>query len=197
MAIEIRNFHPSDLYQLYKICLETGASGEDATGTIDPELLGHIYAAPYALADPSLCFVLVTDGWPMGYILGTADSLAFGHWLEENWWPGLRAKYPQQDLVDSRTKELIDEIRSDQVVNEAYYQEYPAHLHIDLLKPVQSEGYGSRLMDTFLRALADRQVPGVHLGVGKSNERAVAWYPKFGFEIVAEDKFEIIYGLKL
>lgn len=197
MTVEIRNFHSSDLNQLYKICLETGASGEDATGTIDADLLGHIFAAPYVLADPGLCFIVTKAGWPMGYILGTSDSLGFGHWLEADWWPGLRAKYPMDDSADARTRALVSEIHAGVVVEEPYYEDYPAHLHIDLLKPVQSSGHGSSLMETFLAELRRRAVPGVHLGVGKSNSRATAWYPKFGFKAIKETRYETVYGLKL
>src|SRR5690606_2707699 len=41
---------------------------------------------------------------------------------------------------------------------------HPAHLHIDLLPQLQRRGLGSRLLDTLRAALADRGVPGVHLG---------------------------------
>ena len=45
----IRPYRPSDLDELYRICLLTGDAGQDATALYqDPRLLGHIFAAPSA-----------------------------------------------------------------------------------------------------------------------------------------------------
>ena len=60
----IRPYHPEDLDGLYDICLKTGDTGEDATGLYDdPKLLGHLYAAPYAVLEPDLTFVLEGRCW--------------------------------------------------------------------------------------------------------------------------------------
>ncbi len=197
MSIEIRNYQSSDIYRLYDICLLTGNNGQDATGTIDPELLGHIFAAPYAMADPDLCFILTENGWPSGYILGTADSHGFNIWLETNWWPQLRQKYKANPHQDPRTRALIKSIHDQRILNPPYFEDYPAHLHIDLVANVQGAGHGANLMQTFLNTLQDRSVPGVHLGVSRANERATRWYPKFGFSVVHEDDTGIVFGLKL
>jgi hypothetical protein len=93
-AFDIRVFHPADMPMLYQICLETGASGSDATGSLDRDILGHIYAAPYVIFEPELCFVLTLNGRVCGYILGTSDSQQFATWCETKWWPTLRQAYP-------------------------------------------------------------------------------------------------------
>ena len=59
---EIRPFQPDDMDMLYRICLLTGNTGEDATGTVDDRILGHRYAAPYVAFEPDLCFVLASHG---------------------------------------------------------------------------------------------------------------------------------------
>ncbi|MBU1680822.1 MAG: GNAT family N-acetyltransferase, partial [Bacteroidetes bacterium] len=64
---EIRNYHPSDLTALYRICLKTGNSGKDATDLhSDPEIIGHFYAAPYAVFEPELSFIAAIDNAPYG-----------------------------------------------------------------------------------------------------------------------------------
>ena len=60
----------------------------------DPELLGHYYAAPYAIHEPDLCLVLTHNAAPCGYILGTRDSAAFAEWMDTAWLPVLRTRYP-------------------------------------------------------------------------------------------------------
>lgn len=197
MKTAIRPYQSSDIYRLYQICLETGASGEDATGTIDPELLGHIFAAPYVFADPSLCFIVTLDGWPGGYILGTDDSVRFAEWTETHWWPQVRAKYQVADQTDDRSKSLVKMIHRKVKNFPDYFADYPAHLHIDLVAPAQGQGYGTKLMATFLSSLRDRGVAGVHLGVGRGNQRAINWYPRFGFKVIFENDSEVVYGQRL
>lgn len=44
----LRPARETDRAALYRICLETGASGQDATHLYaDPLILGHVYAGPY------------------------------------------------------------------------------------------------------------------------------------------------------
>src|SRR5439155_1740259 len=60
--VEIRAFRPADLDDLYRICLATGAGGDEALALYrDPKLVGHVYAAPYAVLSPWTVFV-VEDG---------------------------------------------------------------------------------------------------------------------------------------
>jgi ribosomal protein S18 acetylase RimI-like enzyme len=58
---------------------------------------------------------------------------------------------------------------------------YPAHLHIDLLPSGQRRGLGRRLMNTYLDALRERGVPGVHLTMDPANTGARAFYDRLGF----------------
>ncbi|MFT5928221.1 MAG: ribosomal protein S18 acetylase RimI-like enzyme [Patiriisocius sp.] len=193
----IRAFHFSDLYMLYRICLLTGADGEDASGTIDNEILGHYFAAPYAVLEPERCHVLTVNGATAGYILGTGHSTDFALRCESSWWPQLRDKYSVPlDEDQSREAILIRAIHRGYEAP-ACAKEYPAHLHIDLLPEAQGRGNGSRLITKFIKNLKQLKIPGLHLGVSKGNSRALAWYPKFGFEVVEETDSEVTFGLRL
>lgn len=67
MQFEIRKYHPTDLTALYKICLLTGNSGKDATDLFsDSDLIGHFYAAPYAIFEPEICFVVTNNNGTTG-----------------------------------------------------------------------------------------------------------------------------------
>ena len=78
----VRPYRPGDLDALYRICLLTGNDGQDATSLFhDPRLLGHLFAAPYGLFEPSLAFVAEDAQGVGGYILGALDTQAF----EESW----------------------------------------------------------------------------------------------------------------
>ena len=55
----------------------------------DPRILGHVFAAPYGLFEPSLAFVAEDEVGVGGYIVGALDSRAFEERLEAGWWPTL------------------------------------------------------------------------------------------------------------
>jgi ribosomal protein S18 acetylase RimI-like enzyme len=184
MPAAIRPFHPSDLPALYRICLLTGDAGGDATALYsDPDLLGHVYAGPYPIADPGLTFVVVDELGPVGYILGTADTQRFEQWLERAWWPTLRARYPLMEDPRDGTEDhvLVGRIHAWTGADESLTDRYPAHMHIDLLPRAQGQGLGRRLIETLSAALRERGVPGLHLGVDSRNEGAIAFYSRVGF----------------
>ena len=180
----IRPFQLFDLSGMYRVCLLTGDSGVDATEQYrDPDLLGHIYAAPYAIADPELTFVAADEQGVLGYVVATADTRAFERWLDERWWPGLRQRYPLVDDPGDGTLDWqrIRHLHQARPVEEALYAAYPAHLHIDLLPRGQGAGLGRKLMETLFDALRARGVRGLHLGVGSANPGARAFYLRMGF----------------
>ena len=149
MNFLIRPFHSSDLYDLYRICLLTGDSGRDATPLYThPELPGQIYAAPYAVFEPDLCFILAADGAPCGYVLGTRDTAAFNQRCEKDWLPILRQRYappdPQETSPDARLIRMIHK----GFVTDPDMLDYPAHLHIDLLPVAQGQGMGRTMLTT-------------------------------------------------
>jgi ribosomal protein S18 acetylase RimI-like enzyme len=180
---------------LYRICLFTGDSGQDASHLYqDPDLLGHLYAAPYAVLEPELCFILTHSGQPCGYVLGTKNSITFREHCEQLWFPILRERYPYPAEDDiSKDATLVRYIHWG--FRDRAYIDYPAHLHIDLLPIAQGKGWGRKMMATFLEKLRELKTPGVELGVSKENTRAVGFYEAVGFTKLEEHSFT--YGLKL
>src|SRR6185295_6755137 len=91
---------------------------------------------------------------------------------------------------------MIRRIHQGRTVNPAL-SDYPAHLHIDLLAVAQGQGWGRRLMETFLERLRTQDVCAVHLGVNTSNYRAVRFYEKIGFQRLIVSERSISFGMKL
>lgn len=58
MLFAIIPYEPRFLPDLYRICLLTG----DSALYCDPDLLGHYFAAPYAVLEPAPAFVLTDEG---------------------------------------------------------------------------------------------------------------------------------------
>lgn len=200
MEFKIRNYKSSDLDKLYEICLKTGDSGKDASMIYkDPFLLGHYYAAPYAVIHPELNFILTKNEIPIGYVLGTDNSELYYHKCEELWFPKLRDKYllPEHnnDSPDSKIIKLIYNGILPKLPK-IMLDEYPAHLHIDILPEGQGQGMGKKLIFTFIDKLKELNVPALHLEVGKRNKDAIKFYEKIGFKQIKDYEFSIVYGMK-
>jgi ribosomal protein S18 acetylase RimI-like enzyme len=183
----IRPYRPGDLDDLYRICLLTANSGQDATPLYqDPQMPGHIYAAPYGLFEPSLAFVVEDTDGVGGYILAALDTQAFAKRLESEWWPQLRSRYPEP-LPASPQEPWTPDQRAAYVIHHPWptpvelTQRYPSHMHIDLLPRLQGRGLGRRLIDTVTGALREQGSPGLHLHVNLANQRAAEFYRHVGF----------------
>jgi ribosomal protein S18 acetylase RimI-like enzyme len=77
------------------------------------------------------------------------------------------------------------------------YEEYPAHLHIDILEEYTGNHHGTMLMKAMLDLLRQHHVKGVCLGVARANQRAVSFYLHNGFKVLAEDEGGFFMGQKL
>src|SRR5580704_4645733 len=99
MTIEparIRPYQSGDLDELCRICLQTANNGGDGTSIFrDSRLPGHVYAAPYALFEPSLAFVAADAEGVGGYVVAALDTAAFEQRLQRDWWPALRESHPE------------------------------------------------------------------------------------------------------
>ena len=192
--VTIRQYRPGDLDDLYRICLLTADGGKDATPLhADPQLPGHLYAAPYGLFEPSLAFVAKDPAGVGGYVVAALDSQAFEERLESDWWPRLRSRYPEPPPDLPRDRLTPDQFAAS-VIHHPWIaaaeisQRYPSHLHINLLPRLQGRGQGRELIRTLITALRARGSPGLHLHMSLSNELAAGFYPRVGFtEIPASD----------
>jgi len=182
----IRDVRPGDLDALYRIALATGDSGADAAHLHrDPKLVGHLYAAPYAVLAPEFALVVEDAAGVGGYILGALDTLAFEARLEADWWPALRRDYA--DPTGDPKRWNLDQVRAYQIHHPRppparITDPYPSHLHINLLPRLQGQGMGKALLDRWLARLAAAGSRGVHLGVSPANHRAIRFYRTYGLE---------------
>ena len=199
----IRRAGPGDRDALYDICVRTGDSGDDARALYrNPELLGEIWVGPYLALRSDLAFAAEDDEGVVGYVFGAADTVAFEAECERRWWPALRTRYPDPPAgaVLAADEELIRRIHQPPTTPASVVEEFPAHLHIDILPRGQGRGIGRRLMTTLFDALVAQGVDGVHLGVSPRNTRAIGFYKHLGFVPVGDEDDEssgLLLGLRL
>lgn len=182
----IRPVRADDLDALYRIALATGDGGADAAALYrDPDLVGHIYAAPYVVLCPETVFVAEDTDGVGGYIVGAADTRAFEARLQAEWWPRLQTTYPPPPDTP-RADWSADQRRADTIHHPRrtpgeITHAYPSHLHINLLPRLRGRDLGRALMDRWLRAIGEMGSTGAHLAVGRANRRAIRFYTAYGF----------------
>ena len=186
----------ADLPGIYRVCLVAGYPDEDIGDGRNPDLLGHVYAGPYVVADASLCAVVVDPLGVAGYLLATADARAFEAWAEEHWWPTLRAQYPAGSSSLALDAEVIGLLHTPPTSPTELLAEHPAQLHIDLLDRARGTGAGRTLIDDLCARLDARGVRGVHLGVGRDNTHAIGFYRHLGFTdaVLTDDTAWMVRG---
>lgn len=196
----IRLAEQVDLSGIRDVCLKTADAGKDGTALFQyPELLWAVYADPYLVFSPQSCFVAEDELGICGYTLAALDSEAMHAWALHEWLPPFQQAYPLT-LVQScspQDQELLHLIHEPLPLL-PFVQEYPSHLHIDLLARVQKRGLGRQLIETLLEKLTDLGSKGVHFGVDGGNLNAQAFYHHIGFEdlLVLPDNTRLM-GMRL
>ena len=184
MNFRIRRYDPKDLDLIYHITLVTGLAGKDASPYhTDHKLLGHIWSAPYVVFEPELAFVAEDAEGVAGYALGTLDTRRFEKRCEADWWPKLRIAYPKSG-EDGRTphdRAAIDRFHNQPIGPDWVVDDYPAHMHLDILPRLQGKGVGRALFEAFATAARAANVTKIHVGTDPSNESGQGFWKAVGF----------------
>jgi ribosomal protein S18 acetylase RimI-like enzyme len=195
----VRKFEEKDRSDLYHVCLATGDSGANAVHLYNhKDMLGEIYVGPYLTFQPDLSFTLIQDG-VAGYALAALDTTSFENTLSEKWWPLILEKYNglSPENFNEREKNLFSYIQNPPLRPKKFVDQYPSHLHIDLLEKAQGRGIGKAMMLIVLETLREKGSKGVHLGMGAQNSRAFTFYTKLGFTLLDKNDDEWTMGLNL
>ncbi|MBG6055426.1 ribosomal protein S18 acetylase RimI-like enzyme [Salinibacterium sp. CAN_S4] len=183
----IRAYRPDDLDALRQICVLTGDAGRDATGQwSDDGLLPDVFLEPYLVIEPSTAWVVEQDDRPVGYLVATLDTRDFVRRWRQEWSPVFAARHPRAAPDPGERWLHVAGVEPEHLLN-AHTDAFPAHLHIDLLPAAQGRGAGRALMRGLGRAAISAGVAGVHLGVGRSNTGALAFYDRLGFRELSTD----------
>lgn len=184
--MDIRKARPDDRQALFDICLKTARAGQDGTELYTlPVLPGLLWAVPYLSLEPDLAFVLAEGDCVLGYVLGTTDSERFRARLDAEFLPPWRERLRDFVPVTPQDVSVIERIRDVERTPAEITASYPAHLHINLLPAAQRQGFGRRMIQTELAALAEAGAPRLHLGVSLGNDAGLAFYGSLGFSEIS------------
>jgi ribosomal protein S18 acetylase RimI-like enzyme len=194
--IACRPLQVSDAHDIVEICYRTGYYGEDLTETDrfnDKVLFGMIAARYYVRYEPENCFVAAnrSTGRVVGYIIGSLNTLNqekdFSRFM--TWRIVLRAlsitiwRHPES----FRRLLHFNRYMRNRPSLHTIYEGYPAHLHINVLAEYQKQKIGTILLKLFERHVKEADVGGIHLETSERNLKAIPFYEKHGYAIVAEE----------
>ena len=147
-----------------------------------------VYCDYYIEKEPENCFVAADENdKAIGYIISTEDF--------DKFYPVFLSEYRTR-IAKWEYKRRKSALRS-VVPHEKYKDEYPAHLHIDILPEYQRMGLGRQLMDALCEHLRQKNVKGIMFTVWHKNYNAIKFYEKYGFKLIETKETTLVYGLKL
>lgn len=186
----IRLAQPGDQAAAYYVCLKTGDHGRDGEPFYrdDPDALGRIFVGPYLAYEPELSLVLEDAQGVCGYALAALDSRAFYARYDHQWRPKLCAQFPLPSgdpVTWTRAATVHSWYHHPDYFCPEPYEDYPAHMHIDLLQRARGQGIGRRMMEQVMDELHNRGSLGAHLAVSVLNTPALGFYRRLGFHELA------------
>lgn len=188
--LTFRKAVPQDEEALYAICLATGDAGKDASHLYaDDKIVGNIYAVPYLHLCPDSAFVAEDGKGVCGYIVGATDTAAYQERLEQAWWPKLRELYPlaedEANALPEEHRKRVAFIHQPSPMPATVLQNYPAHIHMNLLERARGTGGGSRLLSMWVEMARSNNIRGIHLGANPENHNGIAFWQARGFSPLA------------
>ena len=181
----IRPYEAKDRDDVRYICLNSdGPCDADEKGQ---HFLLTTYCDYYIECEPHNCFVYADErDRAIGYVLIAEDFDKFKEVFLRQFKPRLADDTAAHGYA-------LDSIR----LHEQNKEQYPAHLHIDLLPAIQGKGIGTQMMKVALCHLADKKCKGLTLTVWKHNRDAMRFYERLGFVLLGETENNAAYGIVL
>ena len=147
-----------------------------------------VYCDYYIEKEPENCFVAVDENdRAIGYIISTENFDKFYPVFVDEYYTRIK-KWEFR-----RRKSALRSV----IPHEKYKEEYPAHLHIDILPEYQHMGLGTKLMNALCDHLRQKGIKGVMFTVWHKNHNAIKFYEKYGFKLIETKETTLVYGLKL
>lgn len=182
--VSIRKYEEKDYENVCYACLH---SEDDDTSEELGEFVLNTFCRYYIDNEPDNCFVVDDDGKAVGYVICAENYDKFKKIYDEEYFP--RAISHGESRVEWATEAYI--------LHEKFKDDYPAHLHIDILPKYQRMGLGGKLISALCDHLISKNICGVMLSTGTKNITANNFYKKYGFKELEIFESDIAFGKKL
>ncbi len=197
--MEVVKYSEADRAAVRDICFRTGFLGATLEGIVNNKDLFIDLSTHYFLdVMESGVFIAREDGRVAGYLF-VADEKAFGRFSRKYYIRRVAADVLRLRIFNKKDFKFYVGIFRSYFRHEfdfGTFPEYPAVLHVNILKEYQGSGVGEMLFGEMFEHLRALGRPGVRLQTTTANPHSVHFFKKHGFEELAskETKFYIPYG---
>lgn len=184
--MQIRKYEAGDREAVQYVCLY--CDGYEQYSEDTKNFILSTYCDYYLENEPDNCFVAADEnGRAVGYVICSENADRFLEIFNEEYFTRIS---PEHTSGRYYARESLKPI-------EKYGREYPAHLHIDILGEYQRMGLGHRLLDALFEHLEKREIGGIMLSTSVQNEKASAFYNKYGFTLIEQSGDTLIFAKKI
>lgn len=182
----IRPYNDKDRDNVRYTCLY--CDGPEKMSESTQHFILSTYCDYYIEREKENCFVAVNEeNKAVGYIICAESYDRF----DECFFKEYLTRIPEENQSQRYYAE------NSAVMQKKYKNDYPAHFHIDILPEYQRMGIGHWLIDTLKEHLKSKGIKGVMLSVSTDNLKGVAFYNKYGFELLEQKPDITAFGLTL
>lgn len=210
-ALTIRPYRSQDREAVRHICCETADAGKPVEGFFrDRDFIADVVTRYYTDFTPKLTQVVEKDGQVVGYLTGCLDTRRQMRVTVWKILPGALVRAICRGvLLQRETWRMLAAACRNGLPSGVALDEYPAHLHINLLPEARRNGIGARLVEEFFACARKAGIVGVHVSVRGDNEAGRQFFEEMGFVEVTRRRMvlpvqvryletaAVVYGKKL
>lgn len=187
-CVSIRKYSSYDRQAIRTICYETAFNGDSAEIFFgDKGILADVVTSYYTDYEPESIFVAQVNQNIVGYLTGCLLSRRyFKVWIFKIL-PKVTVKFLYKGAI-FRLKNFkflchlaISFLKGD-FKKPFSYREYPAHLHINIIKDYRGMGIGSKLINAFLEYVRTQEIKGIVVTSASLN--AKTFFERKGFQLI-------------
>ncbi len=184
--MQIRKYEKKDRENVRFVCLYSDGFEEMSEDT--KNFILSTYCDYYIEKEPCNCFVAADENdRAIGYVICSESFDRFIEIFNNEYF----TRISEEDTA------CRNYAKESTVPLEKYKNEYPAHLHIDILPEYQRMGIGHKLLDALFEHIKADGVRGIMLTMSALNEKGASFYNKYGFTLMEENNGTLVYGKKI
>ena len=184
----IRKYDSRDRPAVRRICCQTALMGEpSAVFFDDDETFADALTSYFTDYEPESCFVAEYDNKVIGYLLGAKDVGRIDKIFADKISVSLFTKVLRRGVFFHKKNlkflfRVFLSVMKGEFKTPVFAKDYPATLHINIIKEYRMAGIGSKLIDAYLDYLRALAVKGVHFATMSDN--AGQFFSKLNFQLL-------------
>lgn len=213
--MEIRLYKPIDRCAVRQIAYDTADGGRPGTAIFsDCEMLADLLTVYYTDFEPASLWVADCLGEVVGYLLGSLNRRRY-------FWVTALILFPRiflrailrgaffKKMTWQWLAVLVINLRRGGFIRNIPFDQYPAHLHINIKDGFRGQDTGRLLIERFIEQVRTCGLLGIHASVSENNLAACSFFEKLGFialsrhpmvnynEGILKTNYTVIYGRKV